>query len=236
MVFGGLQKVTLLDYPEKTACTIFTTGCNLRCPFCQNSSLVCADKAGCSGADNQTLNYSEINSFLETRKGLLDGVCISGGEPLLHKDLHSFIREVKEMGFLVKLDTNGSQPEKLKELMESGYIDYIAMDVKNTPEKYAQTVGVPDFDISPVKESVGILLSSTIPYEFRTTVVREFHDEDDLVSIAHWISGAKHYYLQGFINSGGVLLSGLNGYTVEEMHRFHKIVKVMLPTTELRGI
>jgi len=236
MVFGGIQKVTLLDYPEKTACTLFTTGCNFRCHYCQNSSLIETNIAEKPDAENQAGSISEILEYLKTRQGLLDGVCISGGEPLLHDDLQDFIGDVKEMGFLIKLDTNGSIPNELKELMSSGMIDYVAMDIKNTPEKYALTVGLPDFDISSVEESVDILMSSPISYEFRTTVVREFHNADDLISIARWISGAEKYYLQGFINSTEVLKSGLHGYSNEEMHRFLDKVKELLPAAELRGI
>jgi len=236
MIFGGFQKVTLLDYPEKTACTLFTTGCDFRCPFCQNASLLSPDAAGQAYADKQIIGAAEILSFLETRKNLLDGVCISGGEPLLHNELGSFIKDVRDMGFLIKLDTNGSQPVKLKKLIESGQVDYIAMDVKNTPEKYAITTGLPDVDISAVKKSIDILLLSRVPYEFRTTVVREYHTVEDLVSIAQWISGARKYYLQGFINSEGVLKSGLSGYSNVEMHQFLDSVKAVLPSAELRGI
>ena len=235
MVFGGFQKVTLLDYPGKTACTLFTTGCDFRCPFCQNSSLVCPDMAEQASKDVQTITESEILSFLKTRHDLLDGVCISGGEPLLHNELGSFIKDIKEMGFLVKLDTNGNHPDKLKELIESGLIDYVAMDIKNTPEKYAMTAGIPDIDISAIEESVKILLSGIAAYEFRTTVVREFHTGEDLMSIAQWVSGARKYFLQRFVNSDGVLTNGLQGYSDEEMHQFLVTVKSVLPTAEIRG-
>ena len=236
MVFGGIQKVTLLDYPEKTACTLFTSGCNFRCPFCQNSSLIYSNNAEKSDVSVQTIPASEILDFLETRRGLLDGVCVSGGEPLLHDELGEFIEEVKTMGFLVKLDTNGSKPDKLKKLIESGTIDYIAMDIKNTPEKYAQTAGLPNLNISLIEESVDILLSNTVPCEFRTTVVREFHNDADLVSIAEWLSGADKYYLQGFVNSDGVSQSGLHGYSEKEMNQILDSVKKLIPSTELRGI
>jgi len=230
MVFGGIQKVSLLDYPEKTACTLFTIGCNFMCPFCHNSSLVNPTN------EEQTISTPEILDFLNTRQGLLDGVCISGGEPLLHDDLYAFINDIKSMGFLVKLDTNGSEPEKLKEIMASGKIDYIAMDIKNTPEKYAQTIGVPGYDISQVKKSIDILRSGTISYEFRTTVVREFHTAEDIQSVARWISGAEKYFLQGFINSEGVLKSGLHGYSAEEMQIILNKIKTVLPNAKLRGI
>jgi len=257
MVFGGIQKLTLLDYPEKTACTIFTAGCNFRCLFCHNASLLFSGEAEAvvpgsaeavvPGSAEAFVSYSsevsppaitesEILAFLETRRGLLDGVCISGGEPLLYNEPGSFIKKVKALGFLIKLDTNGSLPNRLEKLIDSGTIDYVAMDIKNTPEKYGLTIGLPDFDISSVRKSVELLLSGKIPYEFRTTVVRELHTADDLVSIARWISGAKKYYLQGFIDSEGVLESGLHGYSSEEMHGFLDRVKGIIPDAQLRGI
>ena len=245
MEFGGIQKLTLLDYPEKTACTLFTIGCNFRCPFCHNTMFlepyVCRD-------DSLPISYdeTEILSFLKTRQGLLDGVCISGGEPLMQNGLDSFIRKVKELGFLVKLDTNGNYPQKLAELINSGNVDYVAMDIKNALEKYGKTVGVAKCDIAPFTESVGILHSSPIDYEFRTTVVRDFHTVDDLKSIARWIAKTarmsknsdrqEKYFLQGFIDSEGVLQKGLSGYTAEEMQQLLDEVKKVLPTAELRGI
>ena len=265
MIFGGLQKLTLLDYPGITACTVFTVGCDFACPFCQNASLI--DKTG-----DGSLSYSSgrvrqrtvpcltihchILGFLATRQGLLDGVCISGGEPLLQDGLESFIDEVKELGFLVKMDTNGSDPVKLLKLIETGKIDYVAMDIKNAPEKYPQTVGLPGYDISPIEDSINILRLGTIPYEFRTTVVKEFHTGDDLLSIARWISGvnrhevsdasplkvseersgAEKYFLQKFVDSDGVKQKGLHCYSDEEMQQLAEIVKAVLPTVELRGV
>ena len=229
MEFGGIQKVTLLDYPDKTACTLFTNGCNFNCPYCQNSSLI--DPAG----SEQTQSTSEVISFLKTRQGLLDGICISGGEPLMQNDLDTFIEEVKELGFLVKLDTNGSYPKKLEKLIKSGAIDYIALDIKNTPEKYALTIGMPEYDVVQVEESMDLLRSGTIPYEFRTTVVREFHTGDDLLSIAKWISEAEKYFLQNFENIDGVLQGGLHSFSAAEMQKFVEKVRTILPAAELRG-
>jgi len=243
MIFAGIQKLTLLDYPEKTACTVFTIGCNFACPFCQNASLI--------GSVN-TVSLSpcvqeEIFDFLATRQGLLDGVCISGGEPLLQDDLESFIDKVKELGFLVKLDTNGSNPDKLKKLIESKKIDYVAMDIKNSPEKYPQTIGLQGYDISPIQESINIICKGLIPYEFRTTVVKEFHTEEDLLSIAHWIS-ARHrtvpcltgtvpcLVLQKFVDSEGVKQKGLHGYSDEEMQQLISAVKTVFPAAGLRGV
>lgn len=230
MLFGGMQKLTLLDYPDKTACTLFTAGCNYRCPFCHNGSLVFP------AGKSDWVDEGEILMFLETRQGLLDGVCISGGEPLMHQELSGFIKKVKAMGFSVKLDTNGSFPEKLKKLVGSGLIDYVAMDVKNTPEKYAKTVGVSGYDVAPIQESVSFLLEGSIPYEFRTTVVREFHTAADLLSLAGWIAGADKYFLQNFIDSEDVLQKGLHGYSKPELEGILGEIRGLLPSAELRGI
>ena len=229
MVFGGIQKLTLLDYPDKTACTLFTIGCNFNCPFCQNASLI--RPAG----KLQTISDSEVLGFLKTRQGLLDGVCISGGEPLLQQDLGDFIDKVRALGFFVKLDTNGSFPGRLKKLTESGRLDYVAMDIKNAPEKYPQTIGLPDYDVSAVEESIAFLISGAAPYEFRTTVVRQFHTEGDLLALAQWISGAGKYYLQGYTDSGDIPQCGLTAYSAEEMRRLLGMVKKALPVAELRG-
>jgi len=230
MVFGGIQKLTLLDYPEKTACTLFTVGCNFVCSYCQNASLI----DSCGGVE--TIPATEIMSFLKARGSLLDGVCISGGEPMIHDDLDAFISEVKELGFLVKLDTNGSYPDKLEKLISSGKIDYIAMDIKNTPEKYGKTIGIPGYDVSPVKESVDLLRSSDITHEFRTTVVREFHTNEDLLSIARWISGSRKFFLQRFVDSEGVVQRGLHSYSDAEMLQILSNIMKIQPNTELRGL
>jgi len=230
MKFGLINKLTLLDYPDKTSCTLFTAGCNFNCPFCQNSSLIDPDNTV------QTQSVSEILEFLKSRQGLLDGVCISGGEPLLHDELGEFISDIKKLGFLVKLDTNGSFPQKLKVLIDSGMIDYIAMDIKNSPGKYAKTIGLPKYSVSHIEESISQLLLKKVPYEFRTTVVRELHTVEDLLSIAKWISTADKYYLQGFIDSDGVSFDGLHGYTKEQMEEFSDKIKTILPNTWLRGI
>jgi len=230
MVFGGIQKFTLIDFPDKTACTLFTIGCDFHCPYCQNRSLVIPTEY------QQSISSSEVLEFLEKRKNQLDGVCISGGEPLQHDELVAFTAEVKALGYLIKLDTNGSNPQNLKRMMDSGTLDYIALDIKNSQEKYAQTIGVPGFDISPVKKSITLLQTGTVPYEFRTTVVREFHTQEDLLTIATWISGAKKYFLQQFSQSEGVISSGLSGYTDDEMRQLLSGILHILPEAELRGI
>ena len=253
MVFGGFQKLTLLDYPDKTACTLFTQGCNFACPFCQNSGLIKTDEH-IEKQSTKTFNDKEILEFLNTRKGLLDGVCISGGEPLIHDELEKFIEEAKSLGFLIKLDTNGSDPVKLEKLIKSGKIDHIAMDIKNSPKKYPITIGEPEqkkpeqkkpikFDILQIEKSIDLLLNGSICYEFRTTVVREFHTKKDLIDIAHWLSGASpgttgtvKYYLQKFIDSENVLYKGLTSYSDRQMHVFISEIKTILPGAELRGI
>jgi len=237
VVFAGIQKLTLLDYPDRTACTVFTAGCNFNCPFCQNASLIkSATREQSSTHKKQKESAAEILRFLETRQGLLDGVCISGGEPLLHSDPDMFISDVKALGYLVKLDTNGSYPEKMENLIKAGLIDYVAMDIKNTPEKYAQTIGASEYDISQIEDSIAILRKGTIPYEFRTTVVREYHTGDDLLSIAHWISDTERYYLQKFVDSDGVAQNGLHGYSDTEMQQFLSDVRKILPAANLRGM
>jgi len=236
MVFGGIQKLTLIDYPEKTACTLFTIGCNFNCPFCQNSSLIDITAGERPVQNKYEISETEVLKFLETRKGLLDGVCISGGEPLIQDELEGFIKKVKTLGFSIKLDTNGSNPQKLEKLVTSGAISNVAMDIKNSPEKYALTIGIPGYDVSPVQESVSFLLSNTVPYEFRTTVVKEFHIENDLLAIVNWISGAENYFIQGFNDSDGVLYSGLNGYSDDEMNGLLNSIKNVLPSAKLRGV
>lgn len=231
MKISGLQKVTLLDYPGKIACTIFTCGCDFRCPFCHNSSLVTrADEAPILDEDE------DILAFLRKRKKALDGVCITGGEPLIHADIRDFIIKIRELGFKIKLDTNGSFPAKLIELVEAGLIDYVAIDIKNSKEKYAQTIGLPTFDMSKIEKSVDFLMKGDIPYEFRTTLVREFHTLTDLEKIADWIGQSQAYFLQNFVDSGDLIQSGLHGFTPEEMREFYKALKNKFKKIELRGV
>ena len=191
MKISGFQKLTLLDFPGHTACTLFTSGCNMRCPFCHNTPLV-------EGTSEEDYTEEEIFSYLEKRKGLLDGVAITGGEPLLQKDIVEFITKIKEAGYSVKLDTNGSKPELLQELISRGLVDFVAMDIKNTREKYPLTAGR-DVGIENIEKSVDILKSSGVDHEFRTTVVKEFHTEDDIISIAKWLGEKEKYYLQQFL-------------------------------------
>ncbi|MDM8213355.1 anaerobic ribonucleoside-triphosphate reductase activating protein [Enterococcus hirae] len=226
--FGGIQKLTLLDFPGHTACTLFTQGCNYRCPFCHNAGLV--------EGKERVIPAGEILEFLAKRKGLLDGVCLTGGEPLIHPELHDFIREVKAQGFLVKLDTNGSFPDVLERLVHENLLDYVAMDLKNTPEKYPQTTGMKKEDLEPIEESIHFLLRGEVPYEFRTTVVREFHTKEDLVKMAHWIADADKYFLQAFVDSGNLIQPGLSGYAENELKELLAAVQTVLPQTQLRGV
>lgn len=226
----GLQKLTLLDYPGKVACTIFTCGCNFRCPFCHNADLVLP------GRSPEKIETDKLFSFLKKRSSILDGVCISGGEPLIQLDVRPFLAEVKSLGYSIKLDTNGSFPDRLQELVQANLVDYVAMDIKNSPARYAETIGIPNFDLTPVKESVLYLLSGAVPYEFRTTVVTKFHSEEDFLQIGTWIKGASQYYLQAFIDSGDVLEDGLSGYEKGDLERFATLLKENVPHTKIRGI
>lgn len=230
MDIQGLQKVTLLDFPGRVACTVFLAGCNFRCPFCHNASLV-------THVDpDRNIPEEEILSFLKKRRGVLDGVCITGGEPLLAPGLDRLIREIKELGYEVKLDTNGSNSERLKTLAGSGMIDYVAMDIKNAPGKYGMTIGIDGYDMSNIFKSVDYLMSGSVPFEFRTTVVREFHKREDFEEIGRWLKGAPAYYLQGFVDSGDVIRPGLRAYTKEIMEQALGIVKKYIPAAGLRGI
>ena len=189
MKIHGLQKMTLLDYPGKVACTVFFGGCDMRCPFCHNAELL-------DGTAPPVMDEKELLSFLEKRKGLLDGVAITGGEPMLQKDLPSLAARIRELGYPVKVDTNGNHPELLREMIDRGLAQYVAMDIKNAPERYAETVGIPGFDLSPVMESVSLLLEGRTDYEFRTTAVAELHDDGSFEQIGKWIRGARRYFLQ----------------------------------------
>ncbi|RGT71797.1 anaerobic ribonucleoside-triphosphate reductase activating protein [Ruminococcus sp. AF18-22] len=230
MVIQGLQKLTLLDYPGKVACTLFTAGCNFRCPFCHNASLV-------THVDRKNdIPEEEALAFLKKRQGLLDGVCITGGEPLLQPDIEVFIRKIRDLGYLIKLDTNGSNVLLLKHLIEEGLLDYVAMDIKNAPDKYGVTIGIEEYDLENILQSVDFLLSGSIPYEFRTTVVREFHKREDFAAIGRWIRGAEKYYLQSFQDSGDLIAPGLRGYTKEIMEQALAIVRKNVPNAELRGV
>lgn len=232
MQFHGFQKMTLLDFPGKVACTLFTGGCNYRCPFCHNALLVTQIEGAGDYTDETVL------AFLKKRVGLLDGVAITGGEPLLQPELPDFIRQVKALGYAVKLDTNGSFSERLRALLDEGLLDYVAMDIKNSKEKYAQTIGLAEYDLSAVEASVEILKTSGIDYEFRTTVVDEYHSVEDIGAIGAWIAGAPHYFLQGFTDSGNLIgdASVMHTATKEKMEQMRDAAARFVPSTALRGV
>lgn len=229
MKIEALQKLTLLDYPGKMAATIFTYGCNLRCPFCHNALLVTEESAGGITGD-------EVLDFLRKRKGMLEGVCVTGGEPLLQPDIEDFLKAVKEMGFSIKLDTNGTFPKKLKDLVRKNLVDYVAMDIKNCRDKYALTSGKLAMNLSAIDESISFLLSGEVRAEFRTTVVKNFHTLEDLLKITQWISGCDRYFLQQFVDSGNLIDESLEGYSDDELRAIYKQIKRNLPVTKLRGV
>ena len=229
MIIKGLQKLTLLDYPGHLACTVFTGGCNFRCPFCHNASIVL-------GEGSENYSEEEIFGFLEKRKGRLDGVAITGGEPLLQKDIADFMRHIKSLGYKIKLDTNGSFPEKLKELINEGLCDYVAVDIKNAPNKYSETVGRLGYFPERVAESVDFLMNCGIEYEFRTTVVAELHMAEDIEEIGKWIKGAKRWYLQSFVDSGDLISSDMHGLSTKIMNQYIEIARKYVSSAELRGV
>ncbi len=226
----GLYKLTLLDYPEHIACTIFTGGCNFRCPFCHNASLVTHINQA------NLIPEEEILRFLSSRIGILEGVCISGGEPTLQADLQAFIRKVKQLGFKVKLDTNGSNPELLSQLLDQNLLDYVAMDIKNSKTNYEKTIGLPNYDLTNINRSISILKESSIDYEFRTTVVKELHSLEDFTEIADWIPNCTHYYLQGFEDSKDLIEEGYSGYSLEDLQFFTSNLQKKIPNVVIRGI
>lgn len=229
MKICGLQKTTLLDFPGHVAATIFTGGCNFRCPFCHNSDLLGNDAEA-------AFTDEEVLKFLSKRKGILEGVAITGGEPTLQPDLHDFILRVRELGYKIKLDTNGSRPDILKALCTEGLIDYVAMDIKTCKKRYPEVIGIPSANIGSILESVEFLKQGTVPYEFRTTVVKELHSADDFTRIGQWISGCPNYFLQNYVDSENVLYSGFSSYGKDELLSFLDLVKPYVGHVELRGV
>ena len=230
MIIHGLQKLTLLDYPGHTACTVFTGGCNYRCPYCHTAALVL------NPHDQPVMEEESFFSFLKKRRGLLDGVAITGGEPTLLADLPAFIRKIRELGFKVKLDTNGTNPAMLAALLEEKLVDYVAMDIKTSPERYAAVTGIPGCSTKNVEESVRLLMAGDTDFEFRTTVVRHLHTPGDFESIGRWIAGAPRYFLQAFKDSGGLLQEGLTGFDRAEMAALADVVRPFVPSVEVRGV
>ena len=230
-IFTGLQKLTLLDFPGKVACTLFTAGCNFRCPFCHNAALV-------TRAEEQTAyENAELLAFLKKRAGVLDGVAITGGEPTMMSGLYDFIKEVKALGYAVKLDTNGTRPDVLKSLVTDGLVDYVAMDIKNSPRRYAETCGLPaNYDLSKIEESKRFLMTGVVDFEFRTTVAKPFHTEQDIREIGEWIAGEEKYFLQQFKDSGDILGEGVSPCDADEMKAFLALLLPFVPNAQLRGV
>ncbi len=228
MNIQGFQKLTLLDFPGKTACTVFTGGCNLRCPFCHNASLVL------SPTENENEEESVIE-YLKKRKGIIDGICITGGEPLLQPDLLDFIDKCKKLGVAVKLDTNGALPQKLKEIIDSGKVDYIAMDIKAAPKKYNKAIGL-DIDFEKFSRSMEIIRNSGILYEFRTTAVKGLHETEDFSDIAKILRADEKYFIQKFTDSGNLInASGLSAFSEEEIEQIIENIKKYIPGVLARG-
>ncbi len=229
MKIHGLQKMTLLDFPGHVACTVFLGQCDFRCPFCHNFELV-------DGTAPAIMDDEELFSFLSKRKGLLDGVAVTGGEPCIHKDLPDLLRRVREMGFQTKVDTNGNHPKMLCQLLEERLVDYVAMDIKNSPEKYAMTAGLEQLDLSKIRESIALLEGSSVPHEFRTTIVKEFHEEADFHGIGEMIRGAKQYFLQSFTDRESVPYGNLHSHAPEDIRKFAQIMSEYVECATIRGV
>ena len=230
MLIKGLQKLTLLDFPDKMACTVFTFGCNFRCPFCHNASLVLSDRA-----TEDTMPEEEFFGFLSRRSGILEGVCVTGGEPTLQPDLPQFLARIKEMGYAVKLDTNGYRPAILKSLVENGLVDYVAMDVKNSLPRYGETVGIRNFDASPIEESMDYLMEGHIPFEFRTTLVRGLHTLESIREMGARLAGQERFFLQHFEDSGDLIGQGMSGFEHDETARMLSALCEYVPNAQIRG-
>lgn len=231
MLLKGVQKLTLLDFPGKMACTVFSGGCNFLCPFCHNASLVIGERV----RESATLPEEEFFAFLKKRRGILEGVCVSGGEPTLSPDLLSFLNNIKELGFLVKLDTNGYRPDVLRAAVEGGLADYVAMDIKSSKSGYARAVGLSDFDITKIEESTSFLMQKKVPFEFRTTLVRELHSREDIISIGEWLRGEESYFLQTYKDSGDVISSGFSAYDEKETADLLNTLREYIPNAQIRG-
>lgn len=226
---SGIQKLTLLDYPEHTACTLFVPGCNFRCPYCHNSELLAPAV--------EFYDESEIFAFLKKRVGVLEGVCVTGGEPTVYSDLARFISDIKALGYKVKLDTNGFNPNRLGELIDKNLLDYVAMDIKNSPKRYAESVGLPEatFDIAPIEKSISLIMNSGVDYEFRTTVAAELFDDASVEGAARLIAGAEKYFLQYFVMRDTVPSKTLTKPTETQMRRFRDIASEYVKHVAIRG-
>lgn len=230
MKICGLNKTTLLDYPGKVAATIFLDGCNFRCPFCHNGPLVLSPN------NEPSISPETFTAFLKKRQNILEGICVTGGEPTLHRELPALLSVIRSYGYSIKLDTNGSRPDVIRALHKDKLIDMVAMDIKSSKENYPQVCGIPQLDLPAIEASVEYLMSSGIDYEFRTTVVKELHRQEDFIAIGNWIAGAKAYYLQAYKDSDGVITSGFTSYGAAELARLQKLLSATIPLVEIRGI
>ena len=230
MEFNGMEKLSLVDFDGNLSTTIFTSGCPFRCPFCHNADLVLKP------ASLPVIPFEEILSYLRKRQGILEAVCITGGEPTLGgDDLLLKMALIKELGYKIKLDSNGFRPEILKKAVEKGLVDFIAMDLKNSKEKYPMTIGLPSFDLSTVEESISFLLKGRVPYEFRTTIIEEFHDEEDILKMREWIDGASRYFLQRYIDSENCIQHGYHAISYEKANHYLSLLQGHFGTVDLRG-
>lgn len=230
MRIHGFNKLTLLDYPGKVACTVFTGGCNFRCPFCQNGNLVL------NPAGEPAIDEEEVFRTLTKRQGILEGVCVTGGEPTLSAELPAFLMRIRSMGYAVKLDTNGYHPDVLKMLVQDGLVDYVAMDVKASPARYVQAAGLPGLEILRIEEAIEFLMSGVVDYEFRTTVTRELHQREDFEAIGKWLKGCRRYFLQNYRESGAVISPGFSSYSREQMEQFRELLLKDISQVEIRGM
>jgi len=226
----GFNKLTLLDYPGRLACTIFLGHCNFRCPFCHNAGLVLDPE------NEPVIPIEEILGTLKKRKGILDGVCITGGEPTVHKKLPEFIQQIKKMDYSVKLDTNGTNPQMVQDMVKAGLVDYVAMDIKNAPDKYGETAGIAQVHLEAVNETVEFLKSGKVDYEFRTTVTRELHKKEDFLKIRKWLSGSRRYFLQAYKESEQVIHPVYSSYSREQLENFRQLLLEEISQVEIRGI
>lgn len=228
MRIHGLTKLTVVDYPSKVACIVFTGSCNFRCPYCQNGGLVLSPWL------YPEIGEEEVFSFLARRRGILDGVVISGGEPTINRDLPEFIRKIKDLGYLVKLDTNGTNPDMLRHLVEDGLLDYVAMDIKNSLEMYGNTIGIDNFDTGPIEESIKYLLSGVVDYEFRTTVTQQHHSDESFKQIASMCAGARRYYLQNYVASENTIEKYCSPCSRKQLDSYIGILKNHIRNVQLR--
>ncbi|MCQ2409106.1 MAG: anaerobic ribonucleoside-triphosphate reductase activating protein [Clostridia bacterium] len=229
MIICGIEKFSMVDYDTKIACTVFTGGCNFRCPFCHNGELVVGNFAANQISEDYVLDY------LEKRKGLVDAVCVTGGEATLQKDLPEFYEKVRKLGYMTKLDTNGLKPDTLKSLIDNNLLDYVAMDIKNSKAKYPLTTGVENVDMSKIEASVDILKSGAVDYEFRTTLIKEFHTAEDIKEISEWISGAKRYFMQHYKDNEGCISHGYTPVEKAEAEEFKKLFDNKVQIIGMRG-